>query len=409
MASVIKMPAKGIPFLKNARDQPYSNLANIKIAFDHDPGLRGTFHYDEFLDRVITAGREWADEDDTRVAAYLQARRGLLTASTRQVQSVVNHHAREHTRNCVHEYFASLIWDGRPRIASAFINLWRAVPGDRQPLAYLSAISANFFLAMVARAMVPGCQADEMVVFESSDQGLYKSSAIKAVGGDWYFVAHSQVTDKDFFQDLQGMLIVEISELSAFSRSQVERIKTVISTRSDRFRASYDRRSSDHPRRCVFAGTTNLHDWLTDETGGRRFWPVIVGTIDIDAIKAQRDQLFAEAFALWKNGAPWWEVPLSAKDVQADRKKYDEWTSDVIEHAHQRLTEGQEAVSVIDIMVNRLKIDVGDCDKSKQMRVTDILTGHKWWRDTYRPTTTSGRKGEPIKAWFPPKTDNFTV
>lgn len=409
MASgVIKMPAKGIPFLTNARGTPISNLANIKIAFEHDPELYQSVHYDEHLDRVLTGDptREWADEDDTRTAAYLQARRGLISVSTRQVQAVVNHCARTNRRNCVHDYLRSVIWDGVPRLASAFLVLWNAPILEDQPIEYLHAVSQNFFIAIVARAMTPGCQVDEMVVFESPEEGLYKSSALNALAGAWYAVAHSQVTEKDFFQDIQGKLIIEICELSSFSRSQVERIKSVISTRTDRFRASYDRRSTDHPRRCVFAGTTNLRDWLADETGGRRFWPVVVNTIDLNGIKAQRDQLFAEAFALWQVGTPWWIVPTIAREVQADRRKYDEWTSFVLPHVELRLAEGESYVTVADIMTKALKFDPNELSKAEQMRVTNILTAHKWYRRTIRPAT-AGRKGSPIKAWFPPETDTF--
>src|SRR5882672_3475201 len=180
MAGVIKMPVKGIPFLTNARGNPLSNLANIQVALEHDPELINSVWHDTFLDRLRTGSppREWAGEDDTRVATYLQHRRGLLSVSSRQVKEVINRYAREHPRNCVHDWVLPLTWDGKLRIAAAFQTYWRAVASDHQPLAYLLAVSRNFFVGQIARLMQPGCQLDEMVVFES-DQGQGKTTALR--------------------------------------------------------------------------------------------------------------------------------------------------------------------------------------------------------------------------------------
>lgn len=410
MASVTSMPARGLPFLENLKKQPLSNLANVKVALDYDPQLKGLVHYDEFLDRLMTGtpAREWNDGDDTQLAIYLQSRRGLLAIRSSQVREVVNHHARLTPRHVVREWFLSLQWDGVPRIAEAFQLHWRALPSLSQPPDYLRAISRNLFIGMVARIMAPGCQLDEMVVFESK-QGLYKSSALQVLGGAWVAVAHERVTEKDFFQDIQGKMLVEISEMSSFSKATQERIKSVISTRSDRFRGSYDHRSTDHPRQCVFAGTTNADDWGFDETGMRRYWPVAVGRVDVDALGLLRDQLFAEAVVLWQVGAHWWEVPDSAIDVQDERQNYDEWTERVLQWAELQISTGAESIAVGDLLMGALKFTVDKLDKPAQMRVARILKVHKWERRTVRTITASGQS-RVVKAWFAPESgDVFTV
>lgn len=409
MATVTSMPARGLPFLENLKKQPLSNLANIKVALDFDPHLKGLVHYDEFLDRLITGtpAREWADADDTKLAIYLQSRRNLLTVRSSQVREVINHHARLTPHHVVREWFLSLHWDGVLRIARAFETLWRAIPSLSQPPEYLHAISANLFIGIVARIMSPGCQLDEMVVFESK-QGLYKSSALQVLGGAWVAVAHERVTEKDFFQDIQGKMLVEISEMSSFSKATQERIKSVISTRTDRFRGSYDHRSTDHPRQCVFAGTTNADDWGYDETGLRRYWPVRVGVVDLETLGALREQLFAEAVVAWQSGSRWWEVPLSAEDVQAERQNYDEWTERVLQWAELHLATGNESVSVGDILMGALKFTVDKLDKPNQMRVARILKVNKWERRTVRTTTASGQS-RVSKAWFAPESGDFVV
>ncbi len=398
MAGVVKMPAAGIPFLRNARGTPIGNLANIKIAFEHDPELVGTVCHDTFLDRLRTGNpaREWIGEDDTRVAAYLQARRGLVSVSSRQVKEVVNHYARQHPRNCVHEWLLPLVWDGVPRIAAAFQTYWSARPSDQQPLIYLHAISRNMFVGLIARVMQPGCQLDEMVVFESG-QGQGKTTALRILGGPWYAASHERVTDKDFYQDLEGKWIVEISELSAFTTPQIERVKHAISTPTDRFRGSYDARSSDHPRQCIFAGTTNADDWGNDETGLRRFWPVRCGFVDRLALARDRDQLFAEAFVEYQRSPDWWTVPAVSVEVQADRQATDAWADLVLPYVA-LLSQAR----IVDVLAGAIKMTPDQMDKWSQMRVAKILKFAGWTKDTVRV----GRSTP--KVWYPPQPDDTT-
>lgn len=384
-----------VTFITSARGTPHSNLANINIAFLHDAKLRNTVWYDEFLDRILTGTppREWTDADDTRAAVYLQQRHGLTGVSSRQVNEVVNRVARDSPQNCVCDWLRALVWDQQPRIQEAFCDYWDATPNARQPHDHLRAISQNFFLGLVARAFLPGCQFDNIVVFESSQQGVGKTSALRALGGAWYAAAHERVTHKDFFQDLQGKWLIEISELSAFSQSQVESIKHAVSTPTDRFRGSYDRRSADHPRRCVFAGTTNHDDWGHDETGMRRFWPVTVGLVNIAALTAIREQLFAEARTLFESGVSWWNTPPTTIDVQADRQNYDEWTEPIMEWVDLQQLQGVQTLTLRDIAAGALKVPLLDFDKKLQMRIAKILKLNKWARIQARVS------GRPSKLW----------
>ena len=136
---------------------------------------------------------------------------------------------------------------------------------------------------------------------------------------------------KDASSYLRGRWIVEVAELESMRR-QVDAIKSFITRQVESYRPAYGREEVDEPRRCVFAGTTNRDDWQKDETGGRRFWPIRVGNIDVDAIKRDRDQLWAEAVTLYRSGERWWlegAVAEQARAEVAERRADDPWRADI--------------------------------------------------------------------------------
>ena len=185
----------------------------------------------------------------------------------------------------------------------------------------------NFWISIVARVYCPGCQVDNMIVLEGP-QGLKKSSALRVIGGNWFCEQHEAVNGRAFFEVLQGKLLVEISELDAFSRADVTRVKQVVTCVSDRYREPYGHHAKDHPRQCVFVGSTNKDDWNRDETGARRFWPIRCTEIDIDAIASNREQFFAEAVHRFKSKETWWEMPsIETEGEQESRYVEPAWSN----------------------------------------------------------------------------------
>jgi putative DNA primase/helicase len=391
----MSLPEWGLDLTK---DQiPRSTLANAVTVLQHDPNWGPeTIWYDVFLDRVLTANsptREWRDDDDTRLTVYMQQEIGMATIPITQVSSAIQYVARQRQRHCVLDWLDTLVWDDINRIEHAFEDFWGAEPSATQPCEYLRAVSANFFLGAVARVLRPGCQLDTMPIFEGA-QGIGKSKALRVLGGPWYMLAAESVTHKDFFQSFPGKWIIEVGEMDSFSKAERERVKLAISTPTDRYRSSYGRRAEDHPRQCLFAGTTNRDDYGNDDSGLRRFLPVrCVGAIDIDGIASVRPQFFAESYARIKAGATWWETPgASTLAVQADRQADDPWALTV----HEWLVGKSDATSA-EILEGALKFRTADMTRTDQNRIGSILRLLGWRRQTIR------RAGLPVKAWVMPE------
>jgi hypothetical protein len=217
----------------------------------------------------------------------------VLTA----VQTLANHH-------CFHpvlDYLDSLKWDGERRIDN-----WLQTYAGAEDNEYVHAVGALVLVAAVRRVRQPGCKFDEILVLENPEQGNNRSSALQllAVKREWFSDnLPLGLSAKETIEALSGHWIVEASELHGMRNSDIDKVKAFASRDTDRARLAYDRAPTAAPRQCVIIGTTNNDKYLRDRTGNRRFWPVRVGRIDLELLKRDRDQLWAEAAARDANGA----------------------------------------------------------------------------------------------------------
>lgn len=271
--------------------------------------------------------------------------------------------AHANKKNEVKEWVNRLNWDGIQRIETSFINHFGSEDTN-----YTRAVSKNFWISMSARAMSPGCKVDNMVIFEG-EQGQFKSTALSIIGGRWYSEVNEHVGSKDFYLCLQGKLLLEISELDSFKKAESTTIKKVLTCRSDRFRPPYGKNSIDYPRQCVFVGTTNDDAYLKDTTGGRRFWPIKTGNINLSDLNRDRDQLFAEALALFRQGVSWWQVPKEQASLeQENRRQEDPWEA-ILKEKLQTVAD----ITITEILTRELAVSYDNLSHSYVMRISKIL------------------------------------
>jgi predicted P-loop ATPase len=260
-------------------------VLNIKVSFD-------SFH-----NRMLVAGlkrfKTLSDPAVDRLWLRIDKRFGFLPPKD-FFYTVIGDLARRNSFHPVLDYLNGLKWDGVARI-----NKWLVTYGKAPDTPYVNAISAIVLIAAVRRVRQPGCKFDEMLVLESP-QGKDKSTmlATLARNPDWFSDdLPLGIGGKQTIEHLAGRWIVEAGELKGMRRAEVESLKSFLSRQVDRARLSYDRMVTEQPRQCIIIGTTNHSEYLRDLTGNRRYWPVRVEEFDIEALKRDVDQLWAEAAA----------------------------------------------------------------------------------------------------------------
>lgn len=312
----------GIAIKKNGT--PEINEENVLRILESVPLFKDCIWYDEFYDRIFSnlsgCTKEWNDYLSAELLIRFQREYIFKTLKLNTLETAVNVFAKRNIRNEPKDWMNSLNWDGTKRIQDFFFNAFETKVSQ-----YSLAASENLWISMVARILRPGCKVDNMVILEGK-QGSLKSTALEIIGGKWYTNTNQDPSNKDFYQCLQGKLLIEIAELSSFGKALNETIKNMLSTKVDRFRKSYGKVAEDYFRQNIFIGSTNDVEYLKDQTGGRRFWPIKINNINLDYIKQNREQLFAESVAKFKSNATWWEMPYEeTKLEQENRLEQDDW------------------------------------------------------------------------------------
>lgn len=324
--------------IKNQKGEVKNLAQNTLHTLDTHPGWRKMFAYDDFGKEVLfvrgveaehlswRAG-EVFNEDDHPTGIQAWFGKYAHEPSITSIIAAVHATARKYTFHSVRQYLEELpAWDGVDR------NLVDYLGAERTE--YQLTVCAKWLRSAVARVMKPGCKADCMLILEG-EQGWKKSTAIKCLCPDvrWFYeVSNRNVGAKDFMADMRAKWLCEIPEVDQLIKSRDEsELKGLLSRTVDTYRPAYARKAQDFQRQLVFAGTTNETEYLRDATGNRRYQAVrccAVGPIREGDICDDRDQLWAQALAEYRQGLPWWLTPTEdalARDQQQDRLECDPW------------------------------------------------------------------------------------
>lgn len=303
------------------------NIANIILILENDPALAGHIVHDLFtgMDSAKDGlpwnknANQWTDTDDANLRVWLEKRYDIT--GKEKIADALTAVLTRHSYHPIRDYLSGLTWDGVPRLDRIIIDYMGAEDSELN-----RAMSRKHFVAAVARVFNPGCKYDYCLIM-SGAEGIGKSTLLRVMGGKWFNDSITTLEGKEGMEQLRRAWVVELGELSSIKRSDVEQVKAHLSKQVDIYRAAYARRVLEHPRQCVFCGTTNEALFLKGDTGNRRFWviPVVAELRKYrdwsEAIRRDRDQLWAEAVHYYKQGEPLYlseELEAQAKQRQQD-------------------------------------------------------------------------------------------
>ena len=390
--SQLQQTTRAPNYLKN-QNQVRPIHSNIITCLNTHDTWAGKLAYNTLTKRTMCYGtpwdpttRPWREQDDILLVDWLARYEALYITQPSVVAQCVETVARGNEYHPVVKYLNGLNWDGEPRLDSWLEDYFGCIPTEVQSSKYLAAVGRCVLISAVARAYKPGCKVDTCLILEGG-QGRFKSTAVRTLAGDWYTDDLRDITSKDASLQVQTW-IVELSELDSLTRAEASHIKAFISRQVDKFRPPYGRRIEEFPRPGIFIGTVNPSEYLKDDTGARRFWPVETGHIHVEWLQQDRDQLWAEAQTRYMMGEPWWFDASTREELagpmEESRRVQDPWEPRVMQYASGFIANGAQYVSLQDILVVALDLKLANIDQKAQNRAAGILRSHGWKRRQYR-------------------------
>lgn len=291
--------------------RPKSSAQNLKIIFENDPRLKGAFEFNSFDSkkyvcktlpwRKVVGKEPIKNVDFAGVRAYLETFYEIVNKG--KIEDAMDLVFDKNSHHPVQEYLKSVTWDGVPRVETLLIDYFGA-----EDNVYTREAMKVTLVGAVSRVMRPGCKFDTVLVLVGG-QGIGKSTFIRNLGRDWYSDTLMSVSGKEAFEQIQGVWLMEMAELSSLKKADMEASKHFISKQDDIFRPAYARTTETFKRQCIFIGSTNEWEFLRDSTGNRRFLPIAINannatkSVFTDMSDAEVAQIWAEAFQMFRKGA----------------------------------------------------------------------------------------------------------
>ena len=313
----------------NSQGKVLRSTHTIKAIMENSPKYRGMFVFDPFNNRLVVTRKvtdkpgtfnpePMSDYHEVNIASEIFREYDWTgeTISRNAISDCCTLVSIDHQYHPVQEYLRSLEWDGVKRAETFFVRHLKAPDNT-----YIKEATFKWMLAAVSRVFNPGAKFDNAIILEGH-QGIGKSTLLQLLASnpEWFTDnVDMNAPPREIVETLSGKWIVEMGELDTVNRTTNERAKKFLSTQAYKARAAYAHNATEYRLQCVFTGSTNRDEYLTDDTGNRRYWPIPSSMkygdfIDVKAAKAEVDQVWAEVMHTFASGD--FTLALSRESVE---------------------------------------------------------------------------------------------
>jgi predicted P-loop ATPase len=371
-----------IPLSYDGQGKPMSTIDNFVMILRNDPYFSTLkFNQLSYSPEHTVDGKieKWQDKDDSRARFYIEQKykihsRDKLDDALRIIFAEREYHP-------IKQIIEAVEWDGVSRIQELFIKWLKC-----EDTPYIREVTRLVFAGGIHRLYNQGCKFDDVAVLIGTKQGEGKSTFVRWLAiKDEFFTEVTEIEGQKGIEAIEGAWLCEIAELLAVTKTkEVEAVKSYITKLVDRYRRPFDRRTTDHKRQCVFIGTTNKEQFLTDKTGNRRWYPVKVNSSGYDLhdhkeeIQADILQAWAEAKCLFDKGElqPYADRNL-LKEIRKQQEKAveDDYRVGLIES----FLENREKVCIMEIWKIALDNPYTKPTRKESNEITLILQSIGGW------------------------------
>lgn len=365
---------------------------NAILILRGDPRFAGTIAWDEFTQRALYNEQPLTDAAEVQILATLQRHYTVKFCKSHVVSAIMVVAAGNAIDTLKMKFDAFPAWDGTSRLDTLAAHRLRTPIADQNEHDYARIVVRKFLIQAVARAYEPGCQADATLMLIGA-QGARKSTFVKLLGGAFFTDQVANINDEQkSANSLHGKHVVELAEMAAFKGISPQRVKQWLSLCADHYTPKYIRNAVTVLRRCVFVATTNHNTPLSDPTGERRFWPLHVGDIDVEGLREDMPQIWAEAIAAYRAGEKWHLTDAEsalAKDAQSMSSGPDAWEQLIEDYLIRNPTP-----TIVDIITGALGLEKAKASPHEQSKIADILA-----KLGYHMTRPRAKDGKRPRTW----------